>query len=250
MFLLILTLFAQLFATDLQAQESLEQSQLIDFKKIIESASQFRPNAQPASTGVFGSLIGISIDEIVLPRKNTFVDYHFGDKEAERIQFESLHWQKGTTLPLDFGAALGQDSLHGMTTWYSFLQWTLYESFKVPSVCARVFYNQIYNFNGLNASNSGLELSGGYSFFGIFSAYLTAGVHSHRQRFNALIRTESLSLVSNFSEIHEAESLQSHLRFGGKVRLYYPFIHIQAENQFQENDAVQRSPTFSINIGY
>lgn len=250
MFLLILTLFTQLFATELHAAESIEPSQLTDFKSVIESASQFRPNAQPASTGVFGSLIGFSIDEILLPGKNPFVDYHFGDSESQRIQFESLHWQKGTTLPLDFGAALGQDSLHGITTWYAFLQWTLYESFKLPSVCARLFYNQIYNFNGLNASTSGLELSGGYSFFGIFSAYLTAGVHSHRQKFNALLRTESLSLVSNYLEVHEAERLQSHFRFGGKVRLYYPFVHVQVENQYQEQGGIQRSPTLSINIGY
>ena len=250
MFLLILTLFTQLFATAVQAQGFVESNQISDFKLILESASQFRPNAQPASTGVFGSLIGVSVDEVVLPTKNPYIEYHFGGRDAERLQFESLHWQKGTSLPLDFGAALGQDSLHGITTWHTFLQWTLYESFKVPSVCARVFYNQIYNFDGLNASTSGVELSGGYSFLGIFSVYMTAGVHSHRQRFNALVRSESLSLVSNYSEIQKADKLHSHMRYGGKVRLYFPFIHIQVEDQYQVRNDIQRSPTFSINIGY
>lgn len=234
----------------LVAQQVVESENISNFKGIISTMLQFRPNAQPSSSGLYGSTIGFSTDTINAPDAGEYSNYHLNGY-SEEILMNQVHWQKGTTFPLDFGLGLGQDQGRTITTWYGFLQWTLYESFMHPSLVTRVFYNQAYNFSGVNAHSSGLELAGGYSIFSFLSMFLNIGAHSENISISRLSRNDQLSLIRTAEGSLSKSDVSEHLRYGLQVRLYFPYLNFKIEDHLQnKSSGTQRSPTVSIHLGY
>ena len=218
------------------------------FEQQLSDISIFSPAVVPVSAGSYGATVGILEHSYTFEDSSPYLSKHLGVDDSRKLHIQKLTWHKGTPWPVDFGVALGSDRAHTFTDWHLYTQWTLFERLRWPSLSARGFYRQLYNFDSVTVMNFGGEVAASYSFLRYFSVFTAVGWHQTSMNFRHVTRDPEVGLVT-VSSVPQLSTTtnHNHARLGIAVTPYFHFIKIVAEDIVSNT---QSNPTYQITIGY
>lgn len=211
------------------------QALIGDERASFSQISRFTPVEPAGSKGITGYSLGgglsiYSISQLSNDQKERLnLSY-----DSERLILNQIYFNKGLFSPIDFGLSAAASANSEIQRFGGYLQWTLFEGFKLPALSVRGYYQNTYGIRGAALRSEGIEGLVAYSFFRYFTVYAGKGMLSSKS-----------SITRSFSEGPDTTSElveSSYPAFVGAKILYLPpFATISLES-----DTIAQNRNFFI----
>ncbi len=145
-----------------------------------------------------------------------------------------LHVVKGLDAPVDFGFTISNVQGTSGSALTGYLQWTVFEDFRLPSAALRVGYGSTFGYEFMEVGSSSADAIISYEIFQFLGLYAGAGVSFTRANFDIEKSASGLSLARTSGKLVDTESGHSewqdrHHSFGVSIKPLPPFVSVSGE---------------------
>lgn len=161
---------------------------------------------------------------------------NWGDQKSTTLpdRFIEAYFVKGLSWPIDIGMSLAQSTNTNTKKLAGYINWTVYQDFRLPSLAIRYAYSTLNSFRETDMNSHGFQLLADFSFLRYFTIYSTMGIDIHQAKFKT--RATNWALLE-FDSITEAQQSWSESFSGVGFQLRPPYISIAFEwKEFSDGD--------------
>jgi hypothetical protein len=198
------------------------------------------------SHGQIGGSLGVGLRQPRFPEHSTNLD---SDPGTTAVQ---LHVVKGLDAPIDFGFSFSNVQGTSGTALTGYLQWTIFEDFRLPSAALRVGYGSTFGYEFMDVGSSSADMLVSYEIVQFLGIYAGVGMSMTRANYDLEKSTSGLSLARTSGKLVNTESGYSIWQsrqhsFGISIRPLPPFFSINGE--VTRNDRGIESISAKLAIG-
>ncbi len=236
-----------LFKPSITTAAASEDAIVNDYISFLSSANAYSPAEGAGSHGSIGFGLGIGASAEKKPENTALIDDQlrtsdqFANKESskqtDQVVIPRAFFHKGLLWPVDFGFGIGRIGDLQATTAGGYVQWTIYESFAMPAIAARLKHSRLMGLPSTEFSSTAIEgiVSHG---FRLFTVYGTYALNQH----NAAIRTSgesgtSIALSEVTGSDYKISKRDRSYTYGLQVQLLPPICNVAVENRMQDGQS-------------